>query len=184
MNKLFTILCFTALLVACVWACLPANNPAPPHADCTSDSCALPVALAARTGLNYENVQLSLPGDGWAMAQIPVEEVRLAIKNDSQNCSALLIKEGTTVSYGQYVIAVVRSFVAEGDQVSSAKQVVVNGNKFVLIQANRDHLTVWTWVTVKDGFGYGFSCGGEVMADAGSSLHDLCQDVANTLEIK
>jgi hypothetical protein len=61
----------------------------------------------------------------------------------------------------------------------------LNNQKFVLIETDvADDDVLMAWSTIKDGFGYTLCCFYHPNVDAGSSQHDLCQEIAESLQIK
>jgi len=183
MSKIITLSIFLALIAACIIATPRAqvvSHHLGPECDAT---CALP-ALETKQVMSQDNWSLSVPVGDWAEESVPVPEIKLISKSQDQHCLLILAKETTADSFPEYVIGTVRTFAYKGHTITSIKQVVLHDTKFVLVQVNDDRSTVWDWIAVKDNVGYNFSCGGDIMPDAGASLHNLCQDIANTLVIK
>lgn len=181
MRKILPFLTIVLALITCGVACHKHTKNVP---SCDGGPCALPEAAPVRDVLAQDNWKFSVSGEGWISMKPPIPQIRLASRNPAKNCMLLLIKEPTSQTFQEYVIENVRNLAAAGNEVRSIKQVVINGNKFVDVQLTDNRSTIWLWITVKDGYGYGFSCGGPNVSDAGTPSSDFCQDVANTLEIK
>jgi hypothetical protein len=81
-----------------------------------------------------------------------------------------------------YAIEALRGIKGAKADVVSAKSTSLNGINFTLIESKKDNVTVWAWVTVKDGFGYVFTCGGDASQ---LDLHrNSCNNIALTFKIK
>jgi len=189
MRPYIPFLGFLSLLAVILAVCLPVcNQPstvAPVDAgDCDAGSCALPIPLAPRTEYSQENWRFTVPGEGWISGKPRIDELKLMAMNENNGAIVILLKESTTDTFAQYVVGTIRDYSVDGNVISSAKQVVINGNKYVEAQVNTENTIVWSWITVKDGFGYSLGCGGGVNPDGGSSLYDLCQDFAHTIELQ
>ena len=196
MRRFVTLLLvFAALAVLCSPCVQSKPAPTAPELhDCDAGSCSLrDAAVAGETTagtpetkevFGEENWQFTVNGPGWERTKSNSPDIKLVIANEKQECLVLILKEQTNDSFGQYIIGSIRAFVISGYRVSAIKQVKLNNIPFVEVQINGTDATVWAWIAVKDGFGYGFSCGGDINPDAGSALHDLCQSIANTFEVK
>jgi hypothetical protein len=95
-----------------------------------------------------------------------------------------VVKEATNNTYPEYVVSTIRGFAEADVTIDAIKQVTISGQRFTLAQLNHDDEVVWAWITVKDGSGYGFTCGCEINVDAGAVQRDLCQAMADTFVIK
>jgi hypothetical protein len=89
----------------------------------------------------------------------------------------VFVTEKTTATYDQFVLMALRGIKDAGANIASAKQIDLNGHKFVLVESSKNGIKVWLWVTLLNGTGYGLSCGGP------NDNHDLCFGVANTLKV-
>jgi hypothetical protein len=193
MRRFVTLLLVFTALVVLVSPCVQSKPTTELH-DCDAGSCALPEAAVAgesaagapqaREVFGEENWQFSTPFSGWERTKSNSPDIKLVLANAKEECLVIILKEETGDSFGQYIIGSIRAFVVSGYRVSAIKQVKLNNIPFVEVQINSSDATVWAWITVKDGFGYGFSCGGDINPDAGTTLHDLCQNIANTFEVK
>ena len=152
---------------------------------CDDERCALLASPEVRDILAQENWQFSVPGEGWVAMDPPAPETKVVTRNESKNCLIIFLKEGGQAKYADYVVGSIRGFVENGSTIVEIDQVEIHGNKYGKVHLVKASLNIWAWLTTKDGFGYGFTCGGEVdPTTKDNSLADLCQNVANTVEIK
>lgn len=125
--------------------------------------------------------EVSLPSEAWEV-QKASGDIKLVAGNKEKHNLIMLAKEEFPGSFEQYSLIVIRSL-REKSKLVSAKTVNLNDRKFMLIETIRSSARVWMWVTVKDGLGYGITCGG-VEEDNDQFQHDTCFAVANTLKLK
>ena len=183
-ESLVNKICFIDLVIACIISCNQRiTTPITKH--CDANVCTFPQSQTeVKTPVSQDNWKFSLIGDGWETIELPSLGIKNVNKNELKNCSLMFIKEPTTDTYSEYVIASIRTFSAQYSHINEVDQVIINDNNFVKVAINNDSTIVWTWISMKNGFGYGFICGGDVDIDAGNSVHDLCQEIAKTIEIK
>jgi len=156
---------------------------------CTGDggSCPVPSPKDADAPANVpdtisqENWQFTLTGPGWAPMSANSPDIKVAMKNDDLEMLVFLVKEPTNATYAEYVLGTIRAIRSQHVNITSASQVVVNGNKFVLVTVKGGSQSLYAWITTKDGFGYAFTCGGTTNVDAGAAP---CEAIASTLQIK
>lgn len=138
-----------------------------------------PTPVPTTVKVSQDGWEFTLPSSGWdAMESPPAHSVAL-LNKDRKNI-IVMVSEPFPGKYEEYVLMALRGVRAAGATITSAKQVEVNGGKFVLIESSKNGMRVWMWVTLIKGQGYGFSCGGAASDD---SQHDLCFGVADTLKI-
>jgi hypothetical protein len=150
-------------------------------------SCPLPAGQpkVEEQTISQDDWSFKLPGSDWTAKEPPIEAIKVAMSNDKSEMMVLFVKEEIgDATYAQYVIGTVRAFAEGGATVNSIKQVKINDRKFVLIQLSKEGEVIWAWVTSANGWGYGLTCGGVINVDAGTAQHDLCQSVADSLQIK
>jgi hypothetical protein len=188
--KHITVLVFVAL--ALVLVCAPQrgfDSPSGEKMACDA-SCPLPevitVPTVTITEVSQENWQIDLIGEGWEIAEPSRPEQKMIRLNHNPSCMVLLIKEPIgQMSFGQYVVDSIQGFSEGGAHVAALKQVTINDQKYVLMEsALFDTDVLMAWNTIKDGFGYSLSCFYHNDVDAGSAQHDLCEEIASSLEIK
>ncbi len=122
--------------------------------------------------------EFTFPTDGWKRVENPPPHSIAFINQEVKNIT-IMVDEEFTGTYDEYALNAIRGIRAAGATVASAKQVEINGTKFVLVDSSKDGMRVWLWVTLKGGRGNALSCGG---GDT-TSTHDLCFGIANTLKI-
>lgn len=125
--------------------------------------------------------EISLPSDAWE-AQKPDGDIKLVAGNKELHNLIMFAKEEFPGSFEQYVRIMIKGL-RQQSHLISAKPTQLNGMKFVLVETVRSSARVWIWVTVRNGFGYGLTCGG-VEEDGEQLQHDTCFAVANTLKLK
>lgn len=159
--------------------------------DCDADSCALPAGAAPAAPaapvtklIKEDNWQFTLPGDDWDRRDLPDDTIKVALLGHDDALLILFIKEEGSDSFQEYVMGSIRAFAEMEFQIDSIKQVVVNGNKFILVQVNKGDKVIWNWITFKDGIGYNLACGAAMTPDAGASLHEACVSISETLQIQ
>lgn len=189
--KKFTLLAFLALTVSACSACAKKDQTPvleqPPV--CSSSGCPVPQPTTPPPPpadqpdvMSKDNWQFSVTGPGWTPVTPPEPVVQVILKNDAQHLMVFLVKEATDYNLSVYTLGTIRAMRTSGGiTVESAKVVTINGNQFALVTAKNDDNTIYTWLTVKDKFGYAFSCGGPTNVDAGINP---CQAIADTLQIK
>jgi hypothetical protein len=154
--------------------------------ECDS-SCPLPAPQpkVVEQTIAQENWSFKLTGSDWKAREVPLDSIKTAMANDSSEMMVLFVKEEIgDATYAQYVISTIRAFAEGGAMVNSIKQVKLNDRKFILAQLSKDGEVIWAWITTVDGWGYGLTCGGVINVDAGAEQHDMCQAVADSLQIK
>jgi hypothetical protein len=177
-------ICLSFLVVVCVIACNK-HTTAPIEKDCDAGVCALPhLPTGIRKTVSQDNWKFSLIGSDWDTTESPLLNTKVVSKNEIKNCLVSFVKEPTTDTYSQYIIATIRAFAAQYNHINEVSQVVINSNNFIEVQINNDTTVVWSWISVKEGYGYRFTCGSDIDVDAGNLVHNLCQKIANSIEIK
>jgi hypothetical protein len=129
--------------------------------------------------IRNDNLEATLPNDGWKVLDVPEGSFIKAFINPTLKNLVLLSKQADASTYDQFVLGAIRGVKDSGGTLASAKQVTLNGHKFVVLDVTKNNVQFFMWVTLDNGFGYGFSCGGPVEL----APHDLCFGVANTVKI-
>lgn len=176
-----------ALLVVC----------APQHETTTEDggacdsACPLPgqppvinVPPVVITSVSRDNWSFDLVDDGWVPDEPSNPETKVIFFNESEGYMVLLIKEKTDLSLGAYVIESIEGFSIGGGRIHTIKQVKLNQQKFVLLEGSVHDDGFLSWNTTKDGFGYSFCCFYSSDVDAGTKKQDMCQTIAESLQIE
>ena len=125
--------------------------------------------------------ELTVP-PGWEKINPPQEtkDLEVMLLNTEKHNLILLFKEPFTNTSAEYTLEALRGLKGAGATFVSAKQVELNGNKFVLIES-KNGVRMWVWVTVQNGSGFALSCGGPELEDWHK---DDCSTVANSLKLK
>jgi hypothetical protein len=186
MKKLFFL--FTMMLagiVACS-ACTKKNQVAPqdPVVECDGGSC--PMAPLPGDVIAEDNWRFILPSDGWAKKASPDPDIKIVLINPNDKRMVLFLKSAGATD--KYATTALRAMMSTGLIVSQTTPVMINGLQFLEAQVNRPgtpNITAWMWLASKNGFGYGFMCGGS-SATVGDiqDHHDFCKGIASTIQIK
>jgi len=196
-KNFFTVKHITVVLfvAACLFLiCSPhSDNSSVVAQTCSDASCPYPkvdggatLSVTVLTSVSDENWSINLVGEGWERMEGSRSEFKMVQRNADQQCMVLLIKEPTGhMSFGQYILESIKGFSEGGAQVTAIKQVSLNEQKFVLMESHVEGSDVlMAWNGIKDGFGYSLSCFYHPDVDAGSTQHDLCVEIAESLQIK
>jgi hypothetical protein len=161
-----------------------------PFEAATEPSSSLPmVADAADEVLAVRHDQL-VSGDGWEFLLPP--DWKLKVSSDKQVLAmaylesskelVMFLREAYSAAPEGYVIEALRGIKGAGAKILSSKQQELNGVKYTVIESDKDGVIVWAWVTVKNNFGYVFTCGGDELNQ--ESHHISCDKIAMTLKVK
>lgn len=129
---------------------------------CDGSSCELPAPKPQDQKLSGTGWSMTVPV-GWASETLSAEEaahVEFVMSNKEKHAVILLVREAFPGTSDAFALTYLREIRDGNINVTSTKQVLLNGEKFVLVTANNNNNTIWTWLAVKNGFGYTFSCGG------------------------
>jgi len=158
---------------------VPAPVVVGPSVDAGSDAqTPVDAAVPGPMVIKENKWEFTLPSSDWKKMDGAPEHT-VAFVNESAKNIVLMVNEPFTGSFDEYALTALRSVRAAGAVIASAKQVEVNGHNFVLVESSKNNTRVWMWVSVLDGQGYAFSCGG---ADD-AAQQALCLSVAGTLKI-
>ncbi len=131
-----------------------------------------------------DNWKFSVPGNTWDVIDTNDPDTKLVMKSPNEENTIFFVKEQVMDTYQEYVISTIQSWSDNEALIISMQQVIVNGTKFIKVHMlNKGTEIVWSWITVKNGFGYVLACGGEVNADGRYARQDYCQSIANTFYI-
>lgn len=188
---LLILLIFTLGFVAlCSTSALNSVDPNAPT-TCSDGSCPLrnpnktiTIPVTHMEIVDAENISLTLPNPGWIKEPHPSDSFTISEENAEQQCKLIMVKEPTTEPYAQYVVGAIREFNWGGLRLHDYRQVVINNQSFVLSQDTAPTKTAWVWFTSKDHFGYWMMCMCVTDADSGVAKRDMCQSIAESIEIK
>jgi hypothetical protein len=127
-----------------------------------------------------DNWQFTLPDSNWVSKNPEQLEVKSIKVNNTTHSLLVFLKESYAGSYQDYVLIAIRGLKESGAILISSTQVNINGNNFIVTETTANDLRMWLWMTVKNGNGYGFSCGGSATDE---TQHDICFSIASTLKI-
>jgi len=184
-------------LISCN-ACTKSNNIVPPGNVCTDSGCPMD---AHDTGVHDTDQSVTdsaldvstckiMSGDtweftvpnGWESKSSSDKSIAAMLFNDSNQELIMLLREDYNGPVEGYIIEAIRGVKGADAKLISSKQTEVNGVKYTILESKKGPVTVWAWVTVKNNFGYVFTCGGdesEVFKHQAS-----CLSVMNTFRIK
>ena len=152
------------------------NNACLPEANLLCSDTHVPGHLSM---VKQEDWQMAVPTTFQVKSTDKKEVVYMSYSN-SDNALLVVMKEKFTGTFEQYVLTSLRSSKDAGAKVESTKTVDSEGKKFVLLEATKDDIKIWTLVTVKNGFGYGVSCGGPPPYAA---LNSVCSFITNSFTL-
>jgi hypothetical protein len=189
MKRLFLIFSLLALgLISCS-SCAKKETTAP---VCEGGSCPLPTPTPPDASVtpppptdqvfSGTGWSLTVP-PGWDKVEPPAETkgLEVLLLNKDKHNLILVIREAFPGTSAEYTLEALRGLKGAGATLNSAKQVDINGNKFVLIDSNKDGVRMWMWVTVQNGSGLALSCGGPAIEDWHQAI---CSTVASSLKLQ
>jgi hypothetical protein len=179
--KITKILLVVSLLAGGIVSCssCSGNTPAVSNPDPTPSVSAIPpTPIPLDTLVKKDNYEFTLPGNSWNQVETCKNAgCPVAYMNKDNNAVVAFMSENTSDTLDKYVLSAIRGMKDAGANISSTKQIDLNGHKFVLVESSKNNVKVWMWITLLNGQGYGLSCG------APDDVHDLCFAIANTLKI-
>lgn len=120
----------------------------------------------------------------WSRIRASTPEVMVEAVSNEHKVVLFFLKEKFSGTQDKYVIFALGGLRDSGATLMSAKSVVVNGIGFVLVEAARGKTKTWNWITTKNGFGYGFSCGGSEILAVLDEQFAACHEAASSLKLK
>ncbi len=138
-----------------------------------------PKPVVTTVTVKQDGLELTLPSAEWVALQNPPPHAQAFINATKKN-GVVMVAEDYTGSFESYVLYALRGIKDAGGLIASAKQVEVNGQKFVLVESTRSGMKVWLWVGLVNAHGYGVSCGGP---ESDPTQKDLCNGIASTIKI-
>lgn len=124
--------------------------------------------------------EIEIPVD-WHAVDEPDPHVKLLRYNSEKKNMIVFTQEDFSGSFEEYSVLATRILTNNGAHLLSTKPVTINGNKYQLFVAEKGKVTAWSWITVKDGFGYALTCAGQSI-DIWNQ--NICMSIADTLKIK
>ena len=167
-----------ALLVGCANASPPKETILPPPNQVQTLPKANPNDVVG------DNWKLLLSGTGWQKQQPANDGIKAVYSNDEKECLVMFIKNKTDLSLMDYVISMVGTLKNFGIDSPEITDIRLNDLNAILITTRLSGKTMYIWAITKNGFGYGFSCGGASDPTLIKQELDFCSDMARTIEIK
>jgi hypothetical protein len=163
-------------------------------ASCTDASCSMAVEVPPaplETIVARDNWEFILSGSGWNKMAVSGDNKSLQdayIMGDREAIVLLLKIELDGGTLPQLVVSTVKEMVMGQAHLDSLEQETINQVKFIKITTHihndTENVTIFTWVGVKDNFGYIMHCAGKNVSDAGRpAIFDLCESIGNTIQI-
>jgi hypothetical protein len=174
MNKILGILLLSCALVSCN-SCSKNDTHVvvPPTA-----SVVVPPAPTTQV-VKGDSFQFVLPAD-WTQQSNPLDtNIKAMYSNNEKQALLMLASQPFLLSQDEFVLLAIRDLRDNGVDIGTSSPVVINGQTYVLIDTKKDSISAYMWLTVKDGFGYQFTCGSRSV-----DLKDICTGFANSLELK
>lgn len=133
--------------------------------------------------ITRKNWALFFPQKNWEISKSSNPQIELVAQNPRLAMMFMVITEPTADTFEDYAVANVKTMTNDlGGKLRSVDLVSINQQAWLSIFLNNPD--VWVWIGVKNGIGYDLTCGGDVELDAGDSLQDRCQEIANTFQIR
>jgi hypothetical protein len=129
-----------------------------------------------------DNWQFAVSGPGWQVVDYPTDDhsIKIVMANEGLDTIIFLAKEPTQKSATDYIMSVMRTFRMAEATISSAKTIKINDTLFLQINAATEGKHLASWVSVKNGFGYVFTCS----VDKDDVPIAGCEKIASTLVIQ
>jgi hypothetical protein len=183
MNIKKFIICLLTLGIVSCSACakkeqLPVELPpvaVPQPTPTVTPVVVVPKAVPTKVG----KAEFVLPSDAWQPVETE-EPNTFGFKNEEAPNLIYYGVEDFPGTFEQYILFTIRSIREVGANVHAAKQVTVNGNRFVLVESSKNGVYVMTWLTWTPGFGHSFSCASPTEL---SNRKELCNSVGNTFKL-
>jgi hypothetical protein len=174
MNKILAILLLSCGLISCN-SCSKndTHTTVPPTASVV-------VPPPATTQLvKGDSFQFVIPAD-WSQQSNPLDtNIKAMYSNNEKEALLMLASQPFLQSQDEFVLLAIRDLRDNGVDIGTSNPVVINGQSYVFMDTEKDNITAYMWLTVKDGIGYQFTCGSR-----STELKELCTTFANTLEVK
>ena len=177
--KHITVLVFLAVILVLVCQPHQFGGDSTIGQTCSDASCPFPRkdAQAQTETVAQENWSFVLTGS-WEDHEPSVPTIKTVRYNPDNGCGILLIKEESgPLTLGEYANESLLGFKQNSVDFHIVKLTELNKQPFIYLEGSLRTDTLKSWNSTKDGFGYSFNC-------FCHSPKDVCQEVANTLEIK
>lgn len=135
------------------------------------------------TIVQSNNISFVVPADWEEYKQITDTNVQFAFMNNSIS-SLLLItsvnfKPSDKMSYDVWALVNLRNLKDNGAVVKETKDLVLNGQPFTYMLAEKEKVAAHMWFTVKNNVGYQISCGSKTV-----DVTSVCNQIMESLRLK
>lgn len=184
----FTLFTFTVTFFTSCTSCSGSNSSNQLN-DAGLQTDASAPALDSSDALSPAPQQEVIIGDTWAITvpygadktiNLQQDIVFSAFLEDETSFAITLSKQPYSDTYESYLIYSVRSFKASSLEILSSIPVKNRNLQYMNYLLLKDGVKVWSWVAVKNNYGYSLSCGG---LSEDQPLQDLCSEVFDSLEL-
>ena len=149
-----------------------------PSASTTSEPL---VPLPDQEVVKGDTWEISIPSGSDKTIDLQKDIVLSVTSQDLVSFILLLTKESYKNDYDSYLIYAIRSIRATGAEIEDTLPVLNKDQKYTLFKARKDEVSIFNWVTVKNGFAYTLSCGG---SSEDEFLEETCTEMFNSLKLK
>ncbi len=147
-----------------------------------SDPPIIHIEGSSKVTVAKDNWSFVLPSKDWEAQQQDAGLVADVLLINSQLHNIIIfLKEKFSGSLEEYSLLSIRGLAQAGGTFVKATELEINGNQFLKIESVKGSARGLIYLSVKNGFGYGFSCGG---LDLEGSQERICSEVSSTLQIK
>ena len=157
------------------------NHPAPAPTVSATVTQPPPAPVDPRVTVSADHWSVTLPDNSWTRINPDETGDDTAVLVNSSLMNMIIVEQkdfpGTLDVFALVNIRALRN---SGAQLVSAKQVEIDGHKFVLVEASKGNNKAWMWMAVEGGHGFGLTCGGPAEANH----EQLCAGIAATLKLK
>jgi len=174
MIKIILTLCIALCLVSCSSCGSPSNPIAPDGSFNPSEG----------EVISGDTWKFILPSSGWQANPMGDGGTTINVyTNGTVKNLIAFAKEPFTGSIQQYMLLATRGLKDSGGTLDNLSQLLfINNTNFVSMEATTSSgRKIWSWLSVKNGYGYSFVCSGIDSND--ESQHHLCEQIAQTIQL-
>ncbi len=128
-------------------------------------------------------------GETWSISLPITSEVTLnpekdiaftSLTDDIVYLVIVLTQENPVASYDAFVISGLRGIKAAGTEIVKTETITSNGTKFTLVESEKDEVTILTWLTYNNNYGYGLSCAGATVDEL---VKEVCMETFSSFQL-
>ena len=149
--------------------------------DAGLEDAAPPTPVESKKTISKDSWELSVPFQMQITFSTEKDIALTGLLEEPVSVVLVLATEPFPGSYDEYVIHSMRGIRATGAEIVSNRDLYSNAQKFLEIEASKDKVTILNWVTTKNNFAYGLSCGGTTDDPL---VEDICLEVFSSFKIK